>query len=174
MSSMLELMLKLFCHCWSKVRSNAIEAKTPVPVWYECCWSCDLYKHIPLLHTPWEHVDRDFKPLRGNWGHALTKPSSVFVSFSKGVKKGDRVSIYLPMIPELVCIMLACARIGAVHSIVVSSIMNQCFIDANDKSLTLILVTQMSGVCCMTVLFHTFIPLAISFVRIFADSQPAC
>uniref|UniRef100_A0A671VPX9 Acetyl-coenzyme A synthetase n=1 Tax=Sparus aurata TaxID=8175 RepID=A0A671VPX9_SPAAU len=40
-----------------------------------------------------------------------------------GVKKGDRVSIYLPMIPELVYTMLACARIGAVHSIVVSSVM---------------------------------------------------
>lgn len=38
----------------------------------------------------------------------------------QGVKKGDRVSIYLPMIPELVYTMLACARIGAVHSIVVS------------------------------------------------------
>uniref|UniRef100_A0A8C1U2B6 acetate--CoA ligase n=1 Tax=Cyprinus carpio TaxID=7962 RepID=A0A8C1U2B6_CYPCA len=38
-----------------------------------------------------------------------------------GVKKGDRVAIYLPMIPELVYTMLACARIGAVHSIVVSS-----------------------------------------------------
>ncbi len=37
---------------------------------------------------------------------------------SLGVKKGDRVSIYLPMIPELVVSMLACARIGAVHSIV--------------------------------------------------------
>jgi acetyl-CoA synthetase len=36
----------------------------------------------------------------------------------KGVKKGDRVSIYLPMIPELPIAMLACARIGAVHSIV--------------------------------------------------------
>uniref|UniRef100_A0A8C4ISS6 acetate--CoA ligase n=1 Tax=Dicentrarchus labrax TaxID=13489 RepID=A0A8C4ISS6_DICLA len=39
-----------------------------------------------------------------------------------GVKKGDRVSIYLPMIPELVYIMLACARIGAVHSIVVNGV----------------------------------------------------
>uniref|UniRef100_A0A672IYS1 Acetyl-coenzyme A synthetase n=1 Tax=Salarias fasciatus TaxID=181472 RepID=A0A672IYS1_SALFA len=37
-----------------------------------------------------------------------------------GVKKGDRVSIYLPMIPELVYTMLACARIGAIHSVVVS------------------------------------------------------
>ncbi|RLG26144.1 acetate--CoA ligase [Methanosarcinales archaeon] len=37
---------------------------------------------------------------------------------SKGIKKGDRVSIYLPMIPELPISMLACARIGAIHSIV--------------------------------------------------------
>ncbi|MBZ0273307.1 acetate--CoA ligase [bacterium] len=35
-----------------------------------------------------------------------------------GVKKGDRVSIYLPMIPELVVAVLACARIGAIHSVV--------------------------------------------------------
>ena len=35
-----------------------------------------------------------------------------------GVKKGDRVTIYLTMIPELAYIMLACARIGAVHSII--------------------------------------------------------
>lgn len=35
-----------------------------------------------------------------------------------GVRKGDRVAVYLPMIPELVYTMLACARIGAVHSIV--------------------------------------------------------
>ncbi|MDH4059071.1 MAG: AMP-binding protein, partial [Cyclobacteriaceae bacterium] len=35
-----------------------------------------------------------------------------------GVKKGDRVCIYLPMIPELAYAMLACARIGAVHSVV--------------------------------------------------------
>ena len=37
---------------------------------------------------------------------------------NNGVRKGDRVTIYLPMIPELVIAMLACARIGAIHSIV--------------------------------------------------------
>jgi acetyl-CoA synthetase len=37
---------------------------------------------------------------------------------SLGIKKGDRVSIYLPMIPELPIVMLACARIGAIHSVV--------------------------------------------------------
>ncbi|GAB4346437.1 MAG: acetate--CoA ligase [Candidatus Abyssubacteria bacterium] len=36
----------------------------------------------------------------------------------KGIKKGDRVCIYLPMIPELPIAMLACARIGAIHSVV--------------------------------------------------------
>ena len=37
---------------------------------------------------------------------------------AKGVKKGDRVTIYLPMIPEAAVAMLACARIGAIHSVV--------------------------------------------------------
>ncbi|UCG34403.1 MAG: AMP-binding protein, partial [Phycisphaerales bacterium] len=37
---------------------------------------------------------------------------------SRGVKKGDRVSIYMPMVKELAIAMLACARIGAIHSIV--------------------------------------------------------
>jgi acetyl-CoA synthetase len=36
----------------------------------------------------------------------------------KGVKKGDRVTIYLPMIPEAAYAMLACARLGAIHSVV--------------------------------------------------------
>ncbi len=35
-----------------------------------------------------------------------------------GVKKGDRVCIYMPLVPEQVIAMLACARIGAVHSVV--------------------------------------------------------
>lgn len=37
---------------------------------------------------------------------------------AKGIKKGDRVCIYLPMIPELAISLLACARIGAIHSVV--------------------------------------------------------
>jgi acetyl-CoA synthetase len=37
---------------------------------------------------------------------------------AQGVKKGDRVTIYLPMIPELAISLLACARIGAIHSVV--------------------------------------------------------
>jgi len=37
---------------------------------------------------------------------------------SKGIKKGDRVAIYMPMVPELAIVMLACTRIGAIHSII--------------------------------------------------------
>lgn len=37
---------------------------------------------------------------------------------SRGVRKGDRVTIYLPMIPEAAFAMLACARIGAIHSVI--------------------------------------------------------
>ena len=39
-----------------------------------------------------------------------------------GVKKGDKVAICLPMVVELVVAMLACARIGAIHSIIVGGI----------------------------------------------------
>jgi len=42
-----------------------------------------------------------------------------------GVKKGDRVGIYLPMIPEVIISMLACARIGAVHNVVFSAFSSQ-------------------------------------------------
>ncbi len=50
----------------------------------------------------------------------LHRDVSVFANVLKkmGIKKGDRVTIYLPMIPETAVAMLACARIGAVHSVV--------------------------------------------------------
>ena len=46
----------------------------------------------------------------------VCRMANVFKNY--GVKKGDRVTIYMPMIPEAVCAMLACARIGAIHSVV--------------------------------------------------------
>jgi len=46
-----------------------------------------------------------------------------------GVKKGDRVGIYLPMIPELPIAMLACAKIGAIHSVVFSGFSATAFRD---------------------------------------------
>lgn len=48
---------------------------------------------------------------------------------SNGVQKGDRVCIYMPMIPEVVVAMLACARIGAVHSVVFAGFSAQSLAD---------------------------------------------
>jgi acetyl-CoA synthetase len=48
--------------------------------------------------------------------HRVNKMANVLKS--KGIQKGDRVCIYVPMIPELAIALLACARIGAVHSVV--------------------------------------------------------
>ncbi|TVZ28306.1 acetyl-CoA synthetase [Gillisia sp. Hel_I_86] len=48
--------------------------------------------------------------------HRVNKFANVLKT--KGIKKGDRVCIYLPMIPELAVSVLACARIGAIHSVV--------------------------------------------------------
>ena len=52
--------------------------------------------------------------------HALNREVSKFANVLKamGVKKGDRVTIYMPRIPEIVIAMLACAKIGAIHSVV--------------------------------------------------------
>lgn len=47
---------------------------------------------------------------------AVNRLANVLLQF--GIKKGDRVGIYLPMIPEVVISMLACARIGAIHSVI--------------------------------------------------------
>ncbi|HTX92829.1 MAG TPA: acetate--CoA ligase [Anaerolineales bacterium] len=52
--------------------------------------------------------------------HALNREVSKFANVLKamGIQKGDRVTIYLPRIPEIVIAMLACAKIGAIHSVV--------------------------------------------------------
>lgn len=64
--------------------------------------------------------DGKLTPDGNNHEVPLSDLTSSSVCLSTGVKKGDRVSIYMPMVVELVVAMLACVRIGAVHSIVVS------------------------------------------------------
>ena len=57
---------------------------------------------------------------------------------SKGIRKGDRVIIYMPMVPEAAVAMLACARIGAIHSVVFAgfsaSALADRIIDCNAKA----------------------------------------
>jgi acetyl-CoA synthetase len=64
---------------------------------------------------------------------------------SLGVTKGDRVAVYLPMIPELPTIMLACARLGAVHSVVFGGFSAAALRDRINDSDCKVLVTADGG-----------------------------
>jgi acetyl-CoA synthetase len=62
-----------------------------------------------------------------------------------GVKKGDRITIYLPMVPELPIAMLACSRIGAIHSVVFSGFSAQALSDRIYDSKSKIIITADGG-----------------------------
>ena len=62
-----------------------------------------------------------------------------------GVKKGDRVAIYLPMIPEAAIAMLACARIGAVHSVVFGGFSSESLRDRINDARAVCLITADGG-----------------------------
>jgi acetyl-CoA synthetase len=62
-----------------------------------------------------------------------------------GVAKGDRVTIYLPMIPEAAISMLACARIGAIHSVVFGGFSPDSLSDRNNDAQSKVLITADGG-----------------------------
>ena len=64
---------------------------------------------------------------------------------SLGVRKGDRVALYLPLIPELAIAMLACARIGAVHSVVFGGFSAESLRDRINDAQATLLVTADGG-----------------------------
>lgn len=64
---------------------------------------------------------------------------------SRGIQKGDRVCIYMPMIPELAIAMLACARIGAIHSIVFGGFSSESLAHRiNDSACKMVITSNMS------------------------------
>jgi len=69
--------------------------------------------------------------------------ANVLKSF--GVKKGDRVALYLPLVPELAIAMLACARIGAVHSVVFGGFSAESLRDRINDAQAVMLVTADGG-----------------------------
>jgi acetyl-CoA synthetase len=64
---------------------------------------------------------------------------------SKGIKKGDRVAIYLPMVPELAVAMLACTRIGAIHNVIFGGFSADAISDrVNDSDAKMIVTSNIS------------------------------
>lgn len=111
---------------YTRIKDVSFEEKDLHIRWYydgtlNACYNC-LDRHLEhnasRTAISWEGDDSakqrklSYKEL-----HTLTcKIANVLKA--KGVKKGDRITIYMPMIPEAVASMLACARIGAIHSVV--------------------------------------------------------
>jgi acetyl-CoA synthetase len=62
-----------------------------------------------------------------------------------GIKKGDRVAVYLPMIPELIVALLACARIGAVHSVIFGGFSPESLRDRINDARAKVLITADGG-----------------------------
>ncbi|NVK12142.1 MAG: acetate--CoA ligase [Gammaproteobacteria bacterium] len=74
----------------------------------------------------------------------VAKLSNVLVN--RGVKKGDRVCIYMPMIPEAAYAMLACARIGAIHSVVFGGFSPEALKDRINDASCSVVITADEGV----------------------------
>lgn len=101
--------------------------RSPVSIkWFEdgilnACYNC-VDRHLPEkandIALIWEGDDPsiDKKITYGELKGEVSRLANALVA--RGVKKGDRVTIYMPMVPEAAYAMLACARIGAVHSVV--------------------------------------------------------
>ena len=92
----------------------------------------------------WEGENGDSKTL--TYGDLFVKVQKFAnVLKSLGVKKGDRVTIYLPMVPELPIAMLACARIGAIHTVIFSGFSAASIRDRIADSKSKIVITADGG-----------------------------
>ena len=111
---------------FSKVKNTSYDPHNVSIKWFEdgtlnVCHNCvdrHLAKRGDQTAILWEGDDpKDDKKLTYKQLHAeVSRFANVLKA--RGVKKGDRVTIYLPMITETAVAMLACARIGAIHSVV--------------------------------------------------------
>lgn len=92
----------------------------------------------------WEGEPGDLKTMSY---HALNREVSKFSNILKsmGVKKGEIVTIYMPQIPELAIAMLACAKIGAAHSVVYGGFSVEALASRIDDSKSRVLVTADGG-----------------------------
>jgi acetyl-CoA synthetase len=138
---------------WMTPWSQVLEWKPPHARWFlggrlNISANC-LDRHVRTAHRNkaaiiWEGEPGDQRTLTY---FDLHRQVCQFANLLKslGVKKGDRVALYMPMIPELAVAMLACARIGAVHSVVFGGFSAEALRDRiNDASAT-VLVTADGG-----------------------------
>ncbi len=122
---------------WFKKWKKVLQWKSPHSKWFvggkiNMSYNC-LDRHLETSRRNkaaiiWEGENGDSATLTYQQLHTqVCKFANVLKSL--GVKKGDRICIYMPMIPEIVVAMLACTRIGAVHSIVFGGFSASALVD---------------------------------------------
>ena len=138
---------------WIKPFSNVLEWKAPDAKWFadgklNVSANC-LDRHIRTWRRNkaafiWEGEPGDKRTLTY---FDLYRQVCQFANVLKslGVKKGDRVALYLPLVPELAIAMLACARIGAIHSVVFGGFSAESLRDRINDSKCKVLVTADGG-----------------------------
>ena len=135
---------------WSKVVNW--EFDTPKVEWFvggklnitENCLDRHLETRPNQVAILWEPNDPEEKVIKITYKE-LHHKVCVFANVLKnhGAKKGDRICLYMPMVPELAIATLACARIGAIHSVVFAGFSAKALADRiNDASCNILLTSD--------------------------------
>jgi acetyl-CoA synthetase len=126
--------------------------KTPLIEWFkegelnitENCLDRHLKHHATKTALIWEANNPNEPSIQLSY-QELHKKVSRFANVLKKnhIKKGDRICIYMPMIPELMIAVLACARIGAIHSVVFAGFSAQAMADRiNDAEAKMVITSD--------------------------------
>jgi acetyl-CoA synthetase len=138
---------------WFEPWNTVLDWQLPYAKWFEggtlnVAHNC-LDRHVNAgnggkVAIHWEGEPGDTRKITYQ---ALLDEVSQFSNVLKGlgVQKGDRVNIYLPMIPEAAVAMLACARIGAAHSVVFGGFSSQSLSDRINDAEAKVLITADGG-----------------------------
>jgi acetyl-CoA synthetase len=134
---------------WFTPFTTALKWEEPVAQWFvggktNASYNClDAHLDSPRRHKAaliWEGEPGDTRTLTYQQLHReVCKFANVLKS--RGIKTGDVVSIYMPLTPELAIAMLACARIGAVHSVIFAGFSAEAIADRNNDAKARLVIT---------------------------------
>jgi acetyl-CoA synthetase len=137
---------------WETKWTDVLEWNPPYAKWFvggtlnasENCLDRHLEKRGGKLALIWEGEPGDIRRITYR---ELHRDVSKFANALKalGIHAGDRVAIYMPLVPEAVVAMLACARIGAVHSVVFGGFSAEALRDRIQDAQAKVLITATSG-----------------------------
>jgi acetyl-CoA synthetase len=138
---------------WFKPWDNVLVWNEPHAQWFvggklNACYNC-VDRHLGngrknKAAIVWEGEPGDSRVLRYQDLHReVCKFANVLKG--QGIKAGDRVTIYMPMVPEAVVAMLACARIGATHSVIFGGFSADAVADRNNDAGSRLVITADGG-----------------------------